>query len=162
MIEFRENLDEKVLLLWDDFSAYWTPDVVTHAVTIGVLHHRAPPGYTWISQPADVVWNHTLKSAVRRKWVENLRLQLPCTIHPSILAAWVQDAWSSLKTSTIQKGFARCELIPPVTTLLEDDKGRCRAMDNELLETLVGLKVADHVQATTTFSLKAKPVSAMK
>ncbi|OQR83395.1 hypothetical protein ACHHYP_20745, partial [Achlya hypogyna] len=83
---------------------------------------RIPPGYTWITQPADVVWNHTLKYHVRRKWLENLRNQI-ANHEPlakfelkapsrSILAKWVNDSWTLLKPNTIRSGFKKCGLIP--------------------------------------------------
>ncbi|RHY85095.1 hypothetical protein DYB31_014952, partial [Aphanomyces astaci] len=56
-----DRATKKVLLLWDDFSAHFTDDVVAYAKEINVLLERIPPRYTWICQSADVAWNRPLK-----------------------------------------------------------------------------------------------------
>ncbi|RHX99378.1 hypothetical protein DYB36_013600 [Aphanomyces astaci] len=62
-----------VLLLWDDFSAHWTEEVVAYATSINVVLARIPPTLTWICQPADVAWNRPLKSRLRDNWIDLLR-----------------------------------------------------------------------------------------
>ncbi|RHY43070.1 hypothetical protein DYB34_004836 [Aphanomyces astaci] len=57
-----DRATKKVLLLWDDFSAHFTDDVVAYAQSINVMLEHIPPRYTWICQPADVAWNRPLKA----------------------------------------------------------------------------------------------------
>ncbi|KAF0688317.1 Aste57867_20056 [Aphanomyces stellatus] len=52
----RHQTTKMVLLLWDDFSAHFTDDIVAYAKSINVILERVPPRFTWIWQPADVVW----------------------------------------------------------------------------------------------------------
>ncbi|RLN96285.1 hypothetical protein BBJ28_00022835 [Nothophytophthora sp. Chile5] len=68
----RANMSEPVLLLWDDFSGHWRQDVVISARLINVELMRAPPGYTYVCQPADVAWNQPLKNHLRRQWINFL------------------------------------------------------------------------------------------
>ncbi|RQM19272.1 hypothetical protein B5M09_013939 [Aphanomyces astaci] len=58
-------LDKKVILLWDDFSAHFTDDVVAYAECINVILERVPPRFTWCCQPADVAWIRPLKTNLR-------------------------------------------------------------------------------------------------
>ncbi|KAE9052674.1 hypothetical protein PR001_g283 [Phytophthora rubi] len=72
----RENIDDNVLLLWDDFSGHWTTEVVDYAASLNVLLLKVPPKFTYVCQPADVSWNKPFKSGLRSLWVERLRDQL--------------------------------------------------------------------------------------
>ncbi len=65
-----------VLLLWDDFSAHFTDDVVQRANELHVVLERVPPTFTWMCQPADVAWMKPIKATMRRKWVDFLRTQI--------------------------------------------------------------------------------------
>jgi hypothetical protein len=157
----RTDTSEKILLLWDDFSGHWTPAVTAYAEEIGVLLKKVPAGYTWIAQPADVVWNHTLKNHIRKKWIDNLRLQVAKHERPAkfilkpptraILAAWIQGAWDSLKASTIRNGFSRCGLVLPAATAAPVDEEDFAALDESLLEDLVRLNVAEEVDFENDF-----------
>ncbi|OWZ05890.1 LOW QUALITY PROTEIN: hypothetical protein PHMEG_00021935 [Phytophthora megakarya] len=69
-------MDEKLLLLWDDFSAHWTEEVVAYATSVNVIIMRVPPRYTYVCQPADIAWNMPFKCRLRSKWVECLRRQI--------------------------------------------------------------------------------------
>ncbi|KAJ0405414.1 hypothetical protein ATCC90586_001677 [Pythium insidiosum] len=42
----RVDMNKKVLLLWDDFSAHWTPEVVAEANRLNVILAKIPPKYT--------------------------------------------------------------------------------------------------------------------
>ncbi|KDO31205.1 hypothetical protein SPRG_03823 [Saprolegnia parasitica CBS 223.65] len=129
---------------------------------INVILHRVPPGYTWIAQPADVVWNHTLKNRIRKRWIENLRTQIAkhklhggkFPLKPpnrTELAAWVQDAWDLLQPSTIKNGFKKCHLSAhdPSLTGEEDDAISC--LDASLLESLVALNISTDVNEEEDF-----------
>ncbi|KAL3664583.1 DNA binding [Phytophthora oleae] len=72
----RENFDDNILLLWDDFSGYWTAEVVEYAASLNVIILKVPPKYTYVCQPADVSWNKPFKSGLRSKWISRLRDQL--------------------------------------------------------------------------------------
>ncbi|RHY16776.1 hypothetical protein DYB32_010613 [Aphanomyces invadans] len=65
-----------VLLLWDDFSAHVTEEVLTLANELNVILEKIPPKFTRICQPADVAWMRPLKSALRHRWIEYLRTEL--------------------------------------------------------------------------------------
>jgi hypothetical protein len=116
----RDNIDENLLLLWDDFSAHWTVDVQEYAASINVILLRIPPGYTFCCQPADIAWMKSLKLSLRLKWVSDLQTQLR-THHESgneralklaapsrsTLMEWLRDAWDGLLASTVAYGFNR-------------------------------------------------------
>ncbi|KAI9996276.1 hypothetical protein PInf_013659 [Phytophthora infestans] len=70
------NIEDKMLLLWDDFSGHWTPEVVEYAASINIVLHKVPPRYTYVCQPADVAWNHPFKSKLRKFRVDRLRQQV--------------------------------------------------------------------------------------
>ncbi|KAG2774130.1 hypothetical protein JG687_00018714 [Phytophthora cactorum] len=53
----RENIDENVLLLWDDFGGPVTAEVVQYAASTNVILLKVPPRYTYVCQPADITWN---------------------------------------------------------------------------------------------------------
>lgn len=72
----RENPDENVLLIWDDFSGHWTADVLAYAASLNVILVKVPPKYTYVCQPADVSWNKPFKTALRKCWVDRLRNEL--------------------------------------------------------------------------------------
>lgn len=72
----RPNMDEPVLLIWDDFSGHWSKDVLIFARCINVEIMRVHPGYTYVCQPADVSWNKPLKDVMRAKWVAFLQEQV--------------------------------------------------------------------------------------
>ncbi|RQM31252.1 hypothetical protein B5M09_013705, partial [Aphanomyces astaci] len=57
---------KKVLLIWDDFSAHFTVEVVSYANELNVILERVLPNCTWICQPADVAWNRPLKARLRQ------------------------------------------------------------------------------------------------
>ncbi|OWZ21001.1 hypothetical protein PHMEG_0004522 [Phytophthora megakarya] len=72
----RPNIDDNVLLLWDDFSGHWIDEVLLYAVSINVILLKIPPRYTYVCQPADVLWNKPFKSGLRSLWISRLRDQL--------------------------------------------------------------------------------------
>ncbi|KAF0729902.1 hypothetical protein Ae201684_012541 [Aphanomyces euteiches] len=117
---------KKVLLLWDDFSAHFTDEVVTCARDLNVILEKVPPTFTWHCQPADVAWIKPMKAILRGKWVNSLREQianhgggggksfrLECPDRFE-LVEWVNDAWDQIPKETILKGFAKCN-IPCLT-----------------------------------------------
>jgi hypothetical protein len=116
---------KKVLLLWDDFSAHFSDDVVACAKTMDVILEKIPPTFTWICQPADVAWMKPLKAAMRLQWVTYLRheiqnhdsstgtFRLRPPTHEN-LVEWVNDAWEALPKSTIIRGFVKCNIVDDV------------------------------------------------
>ncbi|KAE9028559.1 hypothetical protein PF011_g1509 [Phytophthora fragariae] len=73
---YRDNMDEKLLLLWDDFSGHWTPEVLDYSASINVILMKVPPRYTYVCQPADVAWNQPFKCRLRQRWFDCLRDQI--------------------------------------------------------------------------------------
>jgi hypothetical protein len=69
-------MEEKLLLLWDDFSGHWMQEVVDCAKAIKVLLIKVPPRYTYVYQPADVARNQPFKIRLRSRWVDCLRSQI--------------------------------------------------------------------------------------
>ncbi|RHY20483.1 hypothetical protein DYB32_010022 [Aphanomyces invadans] len=63
--ERPDRVSKKVILLWDDFSAHFTDEVVAYAESINVLLECVPPRFTWCCQLADVAWIRPLKAALR-------------------------------------------------------------------------------------------------
>ncbi|RQM26912.1 hypothetical protein B5M09_001718 [Aphanomyces astaci] len=117
-----DRATKKVLLLWDDFSAHFTDDVVAYAKEINVLLERIPPRYTWICQPADVAWNRPLKCRMRQNWLDLIRRQLRTAkergrnfkLQPpsrATVVGWIADAWDDLPSTTIVNGFRKCCLV---------------------------------------------------
>lgn len=72
----RENRDDNVLLLWDDFSGHWTQDVIDYAASLNVVLLKVPPRYTYVCQPADISWNKPFKGGLRALWLAHLQEQL--------------------------------------------------------------------------------------
>ncbi|KAF0703539.1 hypothetical protein AaE_015322 [Aphanomyces astaci] len=142
-----DRLTKKVLLLWDDFSAHFTDDVVAYAESINVILERIPPRYTWICQPADVAWNRPLKSQLRQKWLDLIRRQLrnakqrgvPFKLQaPSrgTIVGWIADAWVDIPNSTIVNGFRKCRLVDGVLTDVDEIGGVVdEAVLGELMST---------------------------
>ncbi|RHY02734.1 hypothetical protein DYB25_011496 [Aphanomyces astaci] len=114
---------KKVLLLWDDFSAHFTDDVVQRAAELHVVLARVPPTFTWMCQPADVAWMKPIKATMRRQWVAFLRTQIQLngggggkTFHLGTperwdLVEWISEAWDTLPATTIISGFVKCQII---------------------------------------------------
>ncbi|RHY27027.1 hypothetical protein DYB32_007108 [Aphanomyces invadans] len=119
----REGRDTKtVILLWDDFSAHFTDDVVAYAESINVFFERVPPRFTWCCQPADVAWIRPLKFSLRERWLveihrqvrncpaanDSLKLQGPSR---STMVAWITGAWNVLPEAVILNSFRKCQLL---------------------------------------------------
>lgn len=99
----RPDPNKKILLLWDDFSGHWTPEVKATADKYNVVLAKVPPKYTFVCQPADVSWNKPLKDRLRSAWVDSLQRQLrerdpekPFKVQPPTrpeLVQWIDSAW---------------------------------------------------------------------
>ena len=64
---FRRCPEENpILLLVDEFSGHWTPDVLELAKRLNIIMMSVPPGYTCVAAPPDVAWNAPLKSQLRK------------------------------------------------------------------------------------------------
>ncbi|KAE9022943.1 hypothetical protein PR003_g13563 [Phytophthora rubi] len=72
----RPEPTRPVLLLWDEFSAHWTPEVKAHAAHLRVHLLEVPGGHTSVCQPADVAWNAPLKQRLRLRWLRLLQEQV--------------------------------------------------------------------------------------
>ncbi|KAF0713683.1 hypothetical protein AaE_011735, partial [Aphanomyces astaci] len=104
------NMDEKILLIWDDFSAHFTDKVQDCANEINVILEKVPPRFTWSCQPADVAWNKPFKTQLRRYWIDALMKQIrthdnsePFRMVPpdqSTIVAWINEAWTEVLPST--------------------------------------------------------------
>ncbi|DAZ97070.1 TPA: hypothetical protein N0F65_001254 [Lagenidium giganteum] len=56
-----ESTQPHVLLLLDDFSGHWTPDVCRLAKSLNVHMFKIPPHCTSVCQPADIAWNRAIE-----------------------------------------------------------------------------------------------------
>ncbi|OWZ16687.1 hypothetical protein PHMEG_0009484 [Phytophthora megakarya] len=72
----RDNLEEKILLLWDDFSGHWTDEVKDYAASINIFMMKVSPRYTYVCQPAEIAWNQPFKCRLRGRWLGDLRAQI--------------------------------------------------------------------------------------
>ncbi|RHY05890.1 hypothetical protein DYB36_004722 [Aphanomyces astaci] len=113
---------KKVLLLWDDFSAHFSDDVVDYATSLDVILEKIPPTYTWMCQPADLAWMKPMKAMMRKRWVTYLSDSIKnhnqeegaFTLRPPTrvdLVEWINDAWDALPKSTIVQGFVMSNLV---------------------------------------------------
>ncbi|RHZ07058.1 hypothetical protein DYB26_009809, partial [Aphanomyces astaci] len=71
-----DRATKKVMLIWDDFSAHFTEEVVAYAESLNVVLERVPPRFTWICQSADVAWIRPLKVMLRAHWLDELKRQV--------------------------------------------------------------------------------------
>ncbi|KAG9415618.1 hypothetical protein AC1031_000001 [Aphanomyces cochlioides] len=136
---------------WDDFSA-------THLTMEG--------GFTWICQLADVAWVKPVKAPMRHRWVEYLRIEI--TKHKAgqfkltppdrfDLDEWVNAAWYSVKSSTIQKGFVKCNIIENAVPLqpFEIDANDAVADDaHQVLEALTECSAMEMLELVDDFLLE--------
>ncbi|RHZ09416.1 hypothetical protein DYB26_003447 [Aphanomyces astaci] len=117
-----DRATKKVLLLWDDFSAHFTDEVVACAAELNVVLEKIPPRFTWMCQPADVTWIRPMKSQLRKMWISSIRRQvknsksqnstfkLQAPKRPT-LVQWLTDAWFGLAEAIITNGFAKCKNV---------------------------------------------------
>ncbi|RHY18406.1 hypothetical protein DYB32_010383 [Aphanomyces invadans] len=129
-----KNLDA-ILLLWDDFSAHFSEDVIERAKSLNVVLEKIPPTFTWMCQPADVAWMKPLKAAMRSQWVTYMRREIQgqdrtmstFKLRPPSreqLVEWVNESWEALPRSTIIQGFVKCKIIDGVADVPELDDGQ--------------------------------------
>ncbi|RHY13504.1 hypothetical protein DYB32_010920 [Aphanomyces invadans] len=115
----RDNLENRngfgttckpVLLLWDDFSAHFTDEVVALAKELNVILEKGPPTFTWICQPADVAWMRPMKSGLRQRWLDYLREELKGRKGGRFnlnspdrfdLVEWVNTVWENLRAQQL-------------------------------------------------------------
>ncbi|RHY80466.1 hypothetical protein DYB31_014031 [Aphanomyces astaci] len=114
---------KKIMLLWDDFSAQFTEEVVAYAESINVVLERIPPRFTWVCQPADVAWIRPLKSALRENWLVEIRRQVRNSRLANVnlklrgpsrstMVSWITVAWTDLPSTVILNGFRTSRLLP--------------------------------------------------
>ncbi|POM66240.1 Hypothetical protein PHPALM_17937 [Phytophthora palmivora] len=118
----RDDMVEKILLLWDGFSGHWTQGVTEHALSLNVILLKVPPRYSYVCQPADVAWNQPFMTRLRSLWVDCLRAQIAehhalekpfemvAPKRPDI-TSWIAESWTQLTTTTIFSGFSKTELL---------------------------------------------------
>jgi len=102
------------LLLLDEFSGHWTPEVLAKCDELQIKLLRIPAGCTSVSQPADVSWNRPFKAHMRKLWVERLvamvtnktQFEAPCRV---TVRRWVEEAWASL--DAIENGFRASRIV---------------------------------------------------
>ncbi|KAF0744756.1 hypothetical protein Ae201684P_018303 [Aphanomyces euteiches] len=155
-----DRATKKVLLIWDDFSAHFTEEVVAFAEELNVVLERVPPSYTWICQPADVTWNKPLKTVLRQNWLDSIKQQLVQAKERGIgfklvpptretIVSWVTTAWSDLAKSTIVNGFKKCRLVDGIP---EFDTIGGGVVDDDLLAALMeSHSIDDTIDATRDF-----------
>ncbi|KAG3111334.1 hypothetical protein PI124_g8306 [Phytophthora idaei] len=150
----RDERDAPVMLIWDDFSAHWTAEVIQYAAQKNVILQCVPPGYTHCCQPADISWNKPLKDHLRTGWLQHLKLECsrPLTSNEGKIRApdraqvvmWLRAAWDGLSKATIKSGFKRVRLLFDERTV---EQAECEApnVNNELAEILESLSCVDSV-----------------
>ncbi|POM73633.1 LOW QUALITY PROTEIN: Hypothetical protein PHPALM_9503 [Phytophthora palmivora] len=152
----RDNLGEKILLFWDDFSGYWTRPVQEYAASIYVVLMKIPPGYTSSCHPADIAWMKPFRATVSLG--EHLQHQLRShqesdtqvefkLVAPSraTLMAWLTNAWERLPTATLQSGFRKLAIPTDKRDFPPIDSVQYEADISTLVEKLEVLNLAEDV-----------------
>ncbi|RHY12586.1 hypothetical protein DYB25_008018 [Aphanomyces astaci] len=146
-----DRATKKVLLLWDDFSAHFTDEVVAVATELNVVLEKIPPRFTWICQPADVAWMRPMKAQLRKMWIDSIRRQvqnskaqkttfkLQAPKRPT-LVRWITDSWTGLPESIIMNGFGKCKLVSQFTETVESEE---EFVSPEMLSDLVSVSAVD-------------------
>lgn len=57
---------DPIILLLDDISGHWIPEIETNAASLRVVIMKVPAGLTWLCQPTDAVWIKPAKDRLRR------------------------------------------------------------------------------------------------
>ena len=162
----RPDMEQKVLLLWDDFSGHWTESVLNAANELNIVLLKVPPRFTWSCQPADVAWNKPLKTFLRRRWIDFLMLQIknhrgdqPFIMEPPdriTIVDWINEAWDSITYRTIISGFSRCNLLydqlPPPYHVPDDEPANNQIAHN-VADVLHGLHALERDQFPNDSSL---------
>jgi hypothetical protein len=143
----RDDLDDLVMLLWDDFSAHWTAEVVQYAASKNVVLQRVPPGYTHCCQPATFSWTKPLKARLRASWLQHLKAETARLLASegnkvrapdrAQVVGWLRAAWEELSTATIKGGYKKVGLL--FGERVEEQDERSETVDNEkavILESL--------------------------
>lgn len=136
----RDSIQEKVLLLWDDFSGHWTQEVTDYAASINVVLLKVPPRYTFVCQPADVAWIRPFKDLLRNQWMDYIHEQVSrhhaderrqmdaATLSDTTsqrggapfalqvpkrthIASWIATCWKSITPSIIIAGFRKVGIL---------------------------------------------------
>lgn len=147
----RDNRDAPVMLLWDDFSAHWTAEVVQYAASKNVVLQRVPPGYTHCCQPADISWNKPLKDRLRASWLQHLKSETARLLASeenkvrapdrAQVVGWLRAAWEELSASTIKSGYKKVGLLFDERAEEQDESSE--TVDNELAAILESLSCID-------------------
>ncbi|OQR82179.1 hypothetical protein ACHHYP_16359 [Achlya hypogyna] len=119
----RHNMEEKILLVWDAFSAHWTDAVQAKAAELNVILMEVPASYSWCCQPADVGWNKPLKDGLRSRWISYLMKTLknydksqPFQFTPpshNTIIEWIADSFDDLSKTVITNGFRATKWLVP-------------------------------------------------
>jgi len=155
----RPNIpNDPIILLWDDFSAHWTPAVTAKAKTLNIHLVKVPPKCTAVCQPADIAWNRPFKFRIRNSWVQFLQEQV--VNKPAVnfqmsapnrtdVFQWIHSLWNDLSSKTIQNGFWYLLVKPPERDNTDEDT----SFDyEELVKRLCALKLAKPVASATARS----------
>ncbi|RLO05162.1 hypothetical protein DYB28_012467 [Aphanomyces astaci] len=149
-----DRATKKVMLIWDDFSAHFTEEVVAYAESLNVVLERVPPRFTWICQSADVAWIRPLKVMLRAHWLDELKRQVRLSKATgsklvlrgpsrSTIVSWVTGVWGDLPVATILNGFRKCQLVSgPV----EEVAGDVPVLDDDTLgDLLTNMAIEDTI-----------------
>ncbi len=147
------------LLLVDDFSGHWTPQVMSFCRMHNVHAMKVPAKYTSVCSPCDVSWNGPFKRLLRNFWVSDLMRQIneaaagPAPRPQFKMEApgrktnveWCRFAWDTVTNRTIRSGFVKCGFVDA-----DDEKAEAvenvfaaSEQENELAELLVRMNLND-------------------
>lgn len=110
---------QKSLLIFDAMAAHKQSTVQKHINNTGAHIAVIPGGLTCKLQPLDIAVNHPFKCFVRNEWdrwmADGLHSFTPSGRQRratySEVCTWVQNAWKSVKCSSIINGFAKAGLV---------------------------------------------------
>ncbi|OWZ18353.1 hypothetical protein PHMEG_0007569 [Phytophthora megakarya] len=157
----RVNMDDKLLLLRDDFSGHLTPEV-TH---VSMLYLSVPTGGHSLESTIQGKITHSLgglpsqtnctpphsgeasagKSKENSKQVEELQNSIEVTVFEmqttkrSCITDWITDSWSGLSSSAIISGFAKVGLVVDNHCLAESSEEDCVEKISDLFDRLADL-----------------------
>ncbi|KAE9006658.1 hypothetical protein PR001_g17153 [Phytophthora rubi] len=162
----RENRDDNVLLLWDDFSGHWTPPVVACAASLNVILLKVLPKYTLKEQllsykqgdserirkkvelESEIVRiqksldqeNASRKIAALTKKIDNEKFKLVAPSRKD-MAGWITSCWEKLSAETIISGFSKAGLVTDIRGTNPDNEEEIDV--DELVEELQRHNIAE-------------------
>jgi hypothetical protein len=149
----RPNIDEPILLIWDEFSGHLTTEVEACAKELNVFLLKVPGGYTSVCQPADIAWMRPLKVQLRAEWLSDIENQFERYQGKQskfVLAAPTREVvvdWlhASRTRSTIVAGFRKLGVPSDQREVSQENVVTYDSKLQVVIQLLVSCKVGEDV-----------------